>query len=516
MKNIKSMIKAVAAAILRFFARIAVEFNSIFNKGRPSDNPAGKGTGNEARPRKRLVDGVDADRFTRLCVVLVVGFVTAIGAVLVAAAVNSGGREIPVEQQDVKKGADSLTLSIGGNIMPTRNMLDCALNDGGYNFNNYMSELSSAMSADISIAGLCGQIDVNGRNKGVCGFDDGMNYPDELAQAISETGINYVFGANHYAFANGYDGMCASISNLHTNSVGVIGLTNTDSRKLNASVVRMNGIGVGIAGYNCVDSTSYGALSNEQKTYIVQPGNDVDALADRATADIAKMRGNGAEFIVICINWGSAGSLEPSEFMKQSSRKIAEAGADIIIGYGALVTLDAEVLQYQNAGVDKECYVFYSLGVLLGDNSYSSRTLDSLSKIKKPSDSQKKQLNEEKRRVETVNKAMSRSMTVTFSVVRGKNGSVSVESAAYRPIYVVKNAVQGEENSHLKYMVVEASRYISAQQRPEIFSDDTQWQLCREAFTEICALADKTDGKLILADFANDAGQPDNDTDTKI
>ena len=90
----------IISAVLGFFARIAVYFGGIFNKGDAAANPAGKGTGNEARPRRRLVDGVDADRFTRLCVILVIGFVSMLGAVLVTASLRSGSHEIPVEEQE--------------------------------------------------------------------------------------------------------------------------------------------------------------------------------------------------------------------------------------------------------------------------------------------------------------------------------------------------------------------------------------------------------------------------------
>lgn len=482
----KKIIKRAAAAILRFFARFAVEFNNIFRKGESSENPAGKGTGNEARPRRRLVDGVDADRFTRLCVVLVVGFVSLIGAVLIVAAVNSGSREIPMEQQADTNAADSFTLAIGGSIMPSQNMLDCAAGEGGYNFNNDMSELAGALSGDLSIAGLCGQINVNGKNRGVGGFDNGMNYPDELAENLSETGIHYVFGANQYAFANGYDGMCASISNLHVSSVGVIGLTNTDAQKLNTGVIRMNGIGVGLAGYNCVDSAAYNALSGEQKTYIAQTDKSAESLADRAAADIAKMRANGAEFIVICVNWGGADSVEPSGFIKQAAQKIAEAGADVIIGYGPYVTMSNEVISYESGGQSKECYVFYSLGVMFGDTGDDSGS--------------------------ELDKAMARSMTVRLKAARAKNGAVNIESASYSPIYMVTNTAHSEENSHLRYMAVQAAKYVSAEERPAIFADDKQWALCREAFTAICALADQSDGKLVLETFDTEGDNTADDT----
>ena len=502
MLSLKKIIKGAVSAVLGFFAGFAVVFNNIFNKGNPADNPAGKGTGNEARPRKRLVDGVDADRFTRLCVFVVIGFVSIVGAVLVTAAVNSGSHRIPVEEQkdSSAKASGSFTLSIGGNIMPAQAMLDAALTDSGYQFHSSLSELSEALAGDMTIAGLCGQIDAYGKNRSVGGFDTGRNYPGELGEAIADMGINYIFGANQHAFANGYDGMCATISNLHVKSVGVIGMTNTDAQKLNTRVFRVNGVSVGLAGYNCIEGGDYAALTDEQRTYIATMGKDADVLAERAASDMAKMRSSGAEFVVVCLNWGGQGSLTETEFVKQAAKKIAEAGADVIVGYGPCVTLNTEIIQYERNGVARECYVFYSLGTMFGDNSYAGNQ-KLLSLKGKLTDEQKKAVSAEKKKVSQANAAMSRSMTVTLTVTRGKNGLVSVEQASYNPIYIIKNSSQGEENTHLKYMAVPAAKYVSEEERPAIFADDVQWNNCKAAFKAICALADKTDGKLVLNDF---------------
>ena len=167
----------IISAILGFFARIAVWFGRIFNKGDASANPAGKGTGNEARPRKRLVDGVDADRFTRLCVILVIGFVSMLGAVLIAASLRSGSHRIPVEEQEQEdRPSGSFTVTIGGNVMPTQDMLESAFTDEKYDFHNGMSELADVLSGDMSIVGMCGQINAYGENKQLGGLDAGKNY----------------------------------------------------------------------------------------------------------------------------------------------------------------------------------------------------------------------------------------------------------------------------------------------------------------------------------------------------
>ncbi len=509
------LLKNTAAAPVRGLARIAVWFGGIFRHGASSENPAGRGTVNAARPRRRLVDGVDADRFTRLCVVMVVGFATLIGAILVSAALQSGSRQIALDDLPADDTPDGLTLTLGGEIMPTQDMTDCAAGDSGYNYHHYLSELSGALSGDLTVAGLCGQIDAYGKDRRVDslgGFDTGMNYPDALAEAIADAGIHYVMGANPYAFANGYNGMCQSIANLHAHSVGVVGLTRNDPRRLNSGVIRRGGVCLGLAGYNCRElatGDNLPALTAEQKTYIAQCDPDADELAERAASDIAKMRASGAEFFVICVNWGSAGSLEPSDFMRDAAKKLAQAGADVVVGFGARVPMQVEIIK---GAAEKDCYVFYSLGVICGDNSYSSKTLTTLGKSKSLTDEQKKKLSAEKKKASAANAAMSRSMTVSLKLVRAKNGSIEVESGRYFPLFLLKNTSSGEENAPMKYMVLEAARYAAAEERPTLFADDAQWQRCRETVTAISALTETAGGKLLLAG----ADGTDGENDAKI
>lgn len=494
--------------ILQFFARIAVMFGRIFNKDDVSSNPAGRGTGNEARPRKRLVDGVDPDRFTRLCVVVVIGFVSLLGAVLVAASVRSGSHEIPVDdaQEQESRPSGSFTLTAGGNIMPTQDMLDAAFVDGKYDFHNGMSELAEVLSGDMTVVGLCGQINAYGENSRTGGFDNGKNYPSALSHSLSELGVNYVFGANQHAFANGFDGMCATISNLHVRSVGVVGMTDSGPDALNTRVAKINGVSVGIAGFNCIEGGEYTSLTAEQKGHIATVPKD--ALADRASNGIAGLKKKGAEFIVICVNWGGLGNFTENDFMKETARKMAESGADVIIGYGPCVTLGAEVLHVKNGDAEKECFVFYSLGCLYGNNVYPGQPAV-MNRKGNLTDGQKKELEKEKKLIEKSKSTMSRSMTVTLSVARGEDGAVSVEQANYSPIYLIRNAAQGDGNTHMKYIAVPCAKYVSAEERPEIFADDKQWEACKSAFKAISAIADKTGGRLVLADLSHAEPEPD-------
>ena len=508
------IIKTIIGAILGLFARIAVFFGKIFNKGDVSANPAGRGTGNEARPRKRLVDGIDPDRFTRLCAILVIGFVSVLGAVLVTASVRSGSHEIPVddtEEQD-SRPSGSFSLTVGGNIMPTQDMLDSALVDGKYDFHNGMSELAEALSGDMTIVGLCGQVNAYGGNSRLSGFDTGKNYPSDLASALSGLGVNYIFGANQHALANGFDGMCATISNLHVKSVGVIGMTDSDPGNLNTRIARLNGVNVGVAGFNCIEGADYAGLTAEQKGHIATVAKD--ALADRAVTDITKLKKKGAEFIVICVNWGGLGSFVETDYMKETARKIAEAGADVIVGYGPCVTLGAEVIGYRSGDAEKECFVFYSLGCIYGNNVYPGQP--NIMGLKGSlTDAQKKALETEKKLIEKSRITMARSMTVTLNVSRGNDGTVSVEQASYQPIFMIRNPGQGDGNSHMTYISVPCAKYVAEEERPSIFTDDRQWEACKAAFKAISAIADRTAGRLVLGDPGH-TGEETDVSDGKI
>ena len=501
------IIGKIISAILGFFARIAVSFGKIFNKGDVSANPAGRGTGNEARPRKRLVDGVDADRFTRLCAILVVGFVSVLGAVLIAASLKSGSHRIPVEEPEQEsKPSGSFTLTFGGNVMPTQDMLDAAYVDGKYDFHNGMSELSEALAGDVTVVGLCGQVNAYGNNDQIGGMYSGKNYPTALASALSELGVNYIFGANQHALANGYDGMCATISTLQARSLGVIGMTDGEPGKLNTRVIKVNGVNVGIAGFNCIEGADYPELKAEQKAHIATVTKD--ALAERAVTDIAKLKKSGAEFIAVCVNWGGLGSFVETGFMKETAKKIAESGADVIVGYGPCVTLGAEIISYKSGDAEKECFVFYSFGSIYGNKVYPG--MPNIMRLKgNLTDAQKAALENEKKLIAKSKITMARSMTVTLNVARGSDGSVSVTQASYNPIFMIRNTDQVEENTHMKYMSVPCVKYVSVEECPAIFADEKQWEACKSTFKAISAIADKTGGRLVLNDMGHTTEEPD-------
>lgn len=481
---LKGVIKRLLNAVMNFFARAAVAFNDIFNKGDPAGNPAGKGTTNEARPRKRLVDGLDADKFTTLCFAVVIGFVSIVGASLMVIGINSSAHELSGSEADdaQNEGSGNVIFTFGGSVIPDSDVIASAAIDGEYNFNNCLSELSELLTGDISVIGLNGQINV--KDKAVKGYGSGSNYPSELASSFRDIGVNYVFGNNTSAFANGVDGLSSTVAALHDNSVNMIGVTDCEPEKLNKSVVRVNGVNVGLAGYNFSNYSAYEKQEDSVKSFASVLPQDADKAAIRVSSDITAMKNKGAEFIVLFVNWGSADDKEPSPLIKKAAELFAKSGADMVIGYGPCIPMECEVIEYvANEGGNKECYVFYSLGCLFGDMTYR----------------------------EGYTNAMSGSMVVCVKAARGRDNKIHVKSAEYQPVYVLKNILTSGDKTHKQYISVPMMKYVAEELRPDVFPDNTQWNNCKNAFSSIAAIADKADGMLVLGDiYSDDSAISDN------
>ena len=67
----------------------------------------------------------------------------------------------------------------------------------------------------------------------------------------------------------------------------------------------------------------------------------------------------------------------------------------------------------------------------------------------------------------------------------------------------------------MKYMAVPCVRYVGQEERPAIFADDKQWEACKSAFKAISAIADKTGGRLVLAELSHTDVESD-PNDSKI
>lgn len=441
-----------------------------------------------AKPRRRLLDGVNQETLAKVLTIGAFAVVGVVGLVLIFASANSGGKELEtsvIENQasenviTTEDAGATLKLAFGGSVKLQQDIINAAAMGDSYDFNNYLSELGQVMSADVSIVNLMGTLDAAGDNSALAGYPQ-PNYPAQLGDALKNIGVTHAVTANSTALGKGFDGLTKTIDNLAGNDITALGSFRNPETGNNVYVKRVNSITIGIGAYNCLTDGAYNDLvnsqlaagvTNEQLSYCVnqlvytpnrsEGGKSYSLASDRILRDVQAMRGAGAQFVIICLNWGSASNTAPTDEMGTLAQRLIDAGVDVTVGYGSDVVQKVTVKDYKNAdGTTKKCYVFYSLGNLLSDCDSGN----------------------------TPEKQASMVVNMTLTRAAGEQ-ALTVESATYHPIYINHDSQYDTQNTHLKYRSVPAYKYYYAEELPDVFSTAAQWKASKSAFDRIKGIA---------------------------
>jgi len=440
-----------------------------------------------SKPRRRLLDGINQQRLRKIIIIGAFSVVALIGLVIIIVSANTGGKELEssVIENDssgtvitAEDTGATLTLAFGGAVKLQDSIIDAARMGEGYDFNNYLSELTPVMSADISIVNLLGSVDAKGGDAELSGYPK-PNYPAQLAPALKNIGVTHAVVANSQALQSGFEGLSSTIDNLAANDITALGGFKNAETGSTVYVKRMNSISVGIGAYNCLTDSACNDLINgqlaagvttDQLSYCInqvsystsrtEGGKSYSAASDVITKDVEAMRAAGAQFVIICLNWGSASTTTPVSEMGNLAQRLIDLGVDVTLGGGSDVAQKVTVREHTNDdGTKKKCYVFYSLGNLLSDCD-SGHT-------------------EEKQAGMVVN--------MTLERAAGEK-TVSVASVVYHPVYINHDSSYEDNNTHLKYRSMPAAKYYYAESLPDVFSSKSQWQSCKKSFDRIKSL----------------------------
>lgn len=425
--------------------------------------------------RRRIFSGINEATLSKAMTIIAFAAVAIIGLVIILISVSSGGQQVHVQQPStgeqlgepvaddsgaivVEDTGATVTVTIGGAVRLQDEVLQAAKTASGYDFNNYLSELSSIMNSDISMVGIVGTVDPG---TPVSGYPL-ANYPSQLVTALQNIGVNTAATANGNASVFGYGGLTSTISSLADNGITPIGTYASPEAFGSAYVKRINSVCVGIGSYNCPTAGDLAALTTaqgaagftpEQQGYAVKQF-DIAAASAAIIADVNAMRAAGAQFIVIYLNWGYSGQTAPSAEMRSLAQDLIDNGVDVTVGVGP--DFVQKVTKKTSAATGKDCYVFYSLGNLFSD-------VDS-----------------------GASQSTSQSLVVSFTLERAAGSDVvTLKSANYHPVYCNRDSTYTYENTYLKYRVVPAARYVDADSLPEVFSTNDQWARCKTTFTNL-------------------------------
>ncbi len=163
---------------------------------------------------------------------------------------------------------------------------------------------------------------------------------DWWARALQHAGIDAAIPAAKNSFSGSLDNTSRAL-----NSCG-IGLTGAG----NGSMMTVNGVSVAFL--------SVAEAGNTADAQI--PAYDMNAARNR----IQGLRSNGAQVVIVAVNWRKSTATLPTEQQKKIAQELCDAGADIIVGEREGTVAHAEMLT--NAVSGRQALVVWSIGTLLG------------------------------------------------------------------------------------------------------------------------------------------------------
>ncbi len=257
-----------------------------------------------------------------------------------------------------------------------------------------------------------------------------FNIPDSIADALWYAGFDVIANANNHTRDQLDEAIGRSAKVFNDKGFTVVGTATGEADDKKYDIVERNGIKVGFVNFTNSMNRGVGRdnkdIGEDTNKYVnlLRRGGSHEVGYQMMKEQIDALRADGADFIVVYMHWGNEGQIKGNRDQKTMGQKIADLGADLIVGNHPHVPQD--VTEYTSTVTGKTVLIYYSLGNLVSNQSfgwdlghgYNETHIMALIKLK-----------------------------------RGEDGKVAVDSAGYLTTYVhkpnieVKYTEDGEEHT---------------------------------------------------------------------
>ncbi len=222
--------------------------------------------------------------------------------------------------------------------------------DGSYEYSQMFGDMKRYF--DNSDVRFCNQAVLGGGTEfGISGYPK-FNSPTEFARDMAELGCNVINTGSNHVNDFGQDVISASVSAWD----GLAGVKAVAGA--NRSLAEMQKVK-----YFEVKGVKFAFVS--YTTYTNEPspnGYSVTMYSDTLASQQLTEARQKADIVIASLRWGTEYSAEVNAMQKSLAPKLANFGADIILGHGPHVLQPAEKLTLDDG---REAFVWYSLGNFL-------------------------------------------------------------------------------------------------------------------------------------------------------
>ncbi len=314
----------------------------------------------------------------------------------------SSGQAYPVQS------GSTLTLTAAGTLAIEKNLRQSAYTSDTklYDFTDMMTLLAPEIRGDLNTVFLENLLmDESKVSETVV--------PECAADMIMQAGFSACMAAHESSWEMKQEGVSSTMEALQSRGIRALGLLGGELEE-RWRILEANGIRVALMQYTNRMSTSIRrSMARANASWAV-----TEADADIIAGDIAEAKKAGAEICVVYLQWGKDLATSPTKEQRSLAKKIADAGADVIIGAGSRIVQNVE---YMTANDERKVLCAWSLGSLMTDERGSANRIGGML------------------------------LHVTFR--KEGNGTPTLEKVEYTPTYVWKY----RQDSHYYYKCMAAN-----------------------------------------------------------
>ena len=278
------------------------------------------------------------------------------------------GQVEPGPEPDPEPDIRTATLAAVGDMFPHLPQIkEAHLGGDDYDYTPCFKYLAPYFQAsDFTTVDL--ETNQAGAKFGYGGATLGFNTPLQLSVALKEAGVDLYACATNHIFDRGLNGLRATLENVRSLGFITTGAYLSREERDTPVIVDINGIKVAFISYTDRSEVTI----PKEHAYAV---NYIPLFEDLSPviADIKSARAAGADLVAVYPHWGDIRMYhtEPTEKMREDARKLAEAGADLIIcGHAHVLNPMDWFYTVEEDGSRRATLVAYSLGNFFTNQQY--------------------------------------------------------------------------------------------------------------------------------------------------
>ncbi len=262
--------------------------------------------------------------------------------------------------------------TVAGDVMLHMPIVRTNQTSDGYNFEDIFAYVRPYLAAaDFTVANL--ETTLSGTDgKEYTGFPY-FNSPDAIALSAKNVGFDMLLTGNNHSYDYGTAGLKRTLSVLKGYKLETLG-TVENKEETRHVIKNVGGVRVGMLNYTFADIDENGYVTmNDRTTESAALGLinafDYDKLSlfyTEVGSEIATMKANGVDAIVLFIHWGDDYSTNASEKQKEIAQKLCDLGVDVIAGSHPHVVQPIDLLT-SSANPAHKTVCMYSMGNFLSN-----------------------------------------------------------------------------------------------------------------------------------------------------